>query len=300
MEVRFLPPNDPDDDYFLLNCFVCEELAKPGQSHMRNYGGVVCFSCRQFFRRAHQGNRHPDFSCKNNGRCHINVANRRKCQKCRYDRCVVAGMCPQAVLTEDQKKVRFQRMLRKRGAMTSSMAMCQRSLYLQHQQQQHLQQDVPFEENNNRKRSLSSSPLTSDDDTPIKMPRLIPIPQRQPEQPPRHQLRLVGKPQPNRIGRVVARQAEPRKKVVVLQSQESEKTSKVGATSPDVEAVVWPEFLRHKVDSLQQTFERSLRTLDSRFKERSNTEEPVVSSGDLFQFSVQLSKQFQQFASLQR
>jgi len=25
------------------------------QSHMRNYGGVVCFSCRQFFRRAHQG-----------------------------------------------------------------------------------------------------------------------------------------------------------------------------------------------------------------------------------------------------
>jgi len=25
-----------------------------GQSHMRNYGGTVCFSCRQFFRRTHQ------------------------------------------------------------------------------------------------------------------------------------------------------------------------------------------------------------------------------------------------------
>jgi hypothetical protein len=47
-------PLDPEDDYYLLNCFVCEEVAKPGQSHMRNYGGVVCFSCRQFFRRAHQ------------------------------------------------------------------------------------------------------------------------------------------------------------------------------------------------------------------------------------------------------
>ena len=31
-----------------------QEVAKPGQSHMRNYGGTVCFSCRQFFRRAHQ------------------------------------------------------------------------------------------------------------------------------------------------------------------------------------------------------------------------------------------------------
>jgi hypothetical protein len=54
MEVDFVPPMDPDDDYYLLNCFVCEEMAKPGQSHMRNYGGTVCFSCRQFFRRAHQ------------------------------------------------------------------------------------------------------------------------------------------------------------------------------------------------------------------------------------------------------
>ena len=31
MEVKFAPPSDPDDDYYLLNCFVCEEMAKPGQ-----------------------------------------------------------------------------------------------------------------------------------------------------------------------------------------------------------------------------------------------------------------------------
>ena len=116
-----VPPNDPDDDYYLLYCFVCEEMAKPGQSHMRNYGGVVCFSCRQFFRRAHQGSREPDFSCKNDGKCRITVASRRKCQRCRYDRCVLSGMCHLAVLSEDQKKVRFQRMLRKKGVMTSSM-----------------------------------------------------------------------------------------------------------------------------------------------------------------------------------
>jgi hypothetical protein len=23
-------PLDPEDDYYLLNCFVCEEVAKPG------------------------------------------------------------------------------------------------------------------------------------------------------------------------------------------------------------------------------------------------------------------------------
>ena len=46
MEVEW-PPVDPDDDYYLTVCYVCEEVAKPGQTHMRNYGGTVCFSCRQ-------------------------------------------------------------------------------------------------------------------------------------------------------------------------------------------------------------------------------------------------------------
>jgi len=109
-------PSDPDDDFYLTVCFVCEEVAKPGQTHMRNYGGTVCFSCRQFFRRAHQAGKITSMICKNDGQCHITVKNRRKCQTCRYKQCLVAGMCPDSVLSEDQKKARFQRMIRKREA----------------------------------------------------------------------------------------------------------------------------------------------------------------------------------------
>jgi hypothetical protein len=48
------PPSDPGDIYYLKVCYVCGEIAKPGQTHLRNYGGIVCLGCRQFFRRMHQ------------------------------------------------------------------------------------------------------------------------------------------------------------------------------------------------------------------------------------------------------
>ena len=53
-----LPPSyegrDPKDSYFLRFCFVCNEEAPPDKEHYSNYGGIVCLSCRAFFRRAHQ------------------------------------------------------------------------------------------------------------------------------------------------------------------------------------------------------------------------------------------------------
>ena len=51
--------------------------------------------------------------CKNGGRCEVTVANR-KCRRCRYDRCLRAGMNPSAVLDDDGKKVRFRKMLKKK------------------------------------------------------------------------------------------------------------------------------------------------------------------------------------------
>jgi hypothetical protein len=35
-EIREEFPTDPNDDYYLINCFVCQEVAKPGQVR-RNY-----------------------------------------------------------------------------------------------------------------------------------------------------------------------------------------------------------------------------------------------------------------------
>eukprot|EP00095_Tigriopus_kingsejongensis_P003147 maker-scaffold662_size116868-snap-gene-0.16 protein:Tk03147 transcript:maker-scaffold662_size116868-snap-gene-0.16-mRNA-1 annotation:"achain thyroid hormone beta dna binding domain homodimer with inverted palindrome tre" len=82
--------------------------------HCFHYGGVSCYSCRAFFRRAHQGTKEPNFKCKRESRCDITEKTRRKCQKCRYDLCLKSGMDPSLVLDDDQKKVRFRNFLKKK------------------------------------------------------------------------------------------------------------------------------------------------------------------------------------------
>ena len=77
-------------------------------------------SCRAFFRRAHNkcgGDESPNYSCKKDEKCDITSKNRKKCQRCRYNRCIEVGMNPNLVLTDDQKKVRFRKMLEKKGTM---------------------------------------------------------------------------------------------------------------------------------------------------------------------------------------
>jgi len=110
---------DPHDKKFLTICFVCKNVAKQGQEHLRNYGGIVCFSCRAFWRRSHQNSKNPEFQCKKNNLCTITVLNRRRCQKCRYERCLLAGMKPGAVLDTNQKKIRFRKLLKKQQKILS-------------------------------------------------------------------------------------------------------------------------------------------------------------------------------------
>lgn len=46
--------DNPKDPKYLKICFVCSEEAKSGKEHRKNYGAIVCFSCRAFWRRSHQ------------------------------------------------------------------------------------------------------------------------------------------------------------------------------------------------------------------------------------------------------
>ena len=105
---------DPNHEVYLRTCFVCGETSKPGHDFIRNYGGVVCFGCRAFFRRSHQNNKTANYVCKSSGGCNVTAENRRNCKSCRYDRCLKAGMRPDLVLSEDQKLVRFRKVLSKK------------------------------------------------------------------------------------------------------------------------------------------------------------------------------------------
>jgi hypothetical protein len=106
-------PQDPSDNYYLTNCYACKAIAKLDQEYIRNYGGIVCLSCRAFFRRAYQNQSVSIFTCKADGKCTITRENRRKCPKCRLERCLQAGMSHTAILTPEQKKTRFRKMLKK-------------------------------------------------------------------------------------------------------------------------------------------------------------------------------------------
>ena len=96
----------PDEGFFLKNCYVCSRKPKGSENHLKNYGGVVCYCCRQFFRRSLQKSKNPKFVCKKGGACGRNDGN---CRHCRFRRCIEAGMDPMRVLTTEQRMDRFRR-----------------------------------------------------------------------------------------------------------------------------------------------------------------------------------------------
>lgn len=105
--------HDPNANIYQRVCFICKETSK--EDYMMQYGALSCLSCRAFFRRAHQSSRNSAFVCKKTGLCLVTPKTRRRCQKCRYDLCLLAGMRPEAVLTEEQRKTRFRKMIQRRS-----------------------------------------------------------------------------------------------------------------------------------------------------------------------------------------
>jgi len=85
-------------------CKVCGE--KAGKHSY--YGGQVCPSCRAFFRRSVQSGYNVTYFCVKEKKCEVNLKTRKNCQFCRYALCEAAGMKTSWVLTDAERKQKFQ------------------------------------------------------------------------------------------------------------------------------------------------------------------------------------------------
>ena len=88
-----------------LKCQICSIEPKKEKALYNHYGGRCCLSCKQFFRRVVcEGTNIPQKKCIPT--CNPSGKARSLCRSCRYQRCLMAGMDRDLVLTsaEDRKK----------------------------------------------------------------------------------------------------------------------------------------------------------------------------------------------------
>eukprot|EP00094_Tigriopus_californicus_P003670 TCALIF_03531-PA protein Name:"Similar to vdrb Vitamin D3 receptor B (Danio rerio)" AED:0.24 eAED:0.29 QI:0/0/0/0.5/1/1/2/0/597 len=90
---------------------VCSICGGVNESYHLNYGASSCLSCRAFFRRALGRSQNPQLKCKMGGNCVITVENRH-CRKCRFAKCLAAGMRKDLVMNDGEKVHRFRKLLK--------------------------------------------------------------------------------------------------------------------------------------------------------------------------------------------
>ncbi|XP_048886213.1 oxysterols receptor LXR-alpha-like isoform X1 [Brienomyrus brachyistius] len=80
-------------------CSVCGDKASGF-----HYNVLSCEGCKGFFRRSVI--KGAQYTCKNSGKCEMDMYMRRKCQQCRLRKCREAGMLEQCVLSEEQIRLK--------------------------------------------------------------------------------------------------------------------------------------------------------------------------------------------------
>ncbi|GAU92361.1 hypothetical protein RvY_04452 [Ramazzottius varieornatus] len=78
-------------------CVICND-----KSSGLHYKTISCEGCKGFFRRTIQKN--PTYKCHKNGNCDITMQKRTRCQYCRFQRCLAAGMSREAVRKTRERK----------------------------------------------------------------------------------------------------------------------------------------------------------------------------------------------------
>ena len=103
--------NTSEREQIALANNLCPICSKEEKVLLINYGAVSCFSCRAFFRRAQNAIlRSSKLTCSRNDNCNIDV-NKQKilCRKCRFQKCLDAGMNAKLVLDKEGKQKRFKK-----------------------------------------------------------------------------------------------------------------------------------------------------------------------------------------------
>ncbi|KAM4651225.1 oxysterols receptor LXR-beta-like [Discoglossus pictus] len=140
-------------------CSVCGDKASGF-----HYNVLSCEGCKGFFRRSVI--KTAKYTCKNNGKCQMDMYMRRKCQECRLRKCREAGMREQCVLSEEQirsKKIKKQQqeddVVRSSAVLVppSPCILMQDVVQLTPQQEEMIQQLVSAQQQCN-KRSFSDQP----------------------------------------------------------------------------------------------------------------------------------------------
>ena len=85
-------------------CQVCGEVA----GRHSYYEGEVCPSCRAFFRRSVQSGYNNSYCCVRDRNCTVTLKTRKNCQFCRYQLCLKSGMKTTWVLSEEERKKKFE------------------------------------------------------------------------------------------------------------------------------------------------------------------------------------------------
>lgn len=138
-------------------CSVCGDKASGF-----HYNVLSCEGCKGFFRRSVI--KSAQYSCKNNGRCEMDMYMRRKCQQCRLRKCREAGMLEQCVLSEEQIRLKkMKKQHEEETARTSTVVTptpLQEAAALDPQQQEMIEKLVAMQKQCNKRSFLDRPKVT--------------------------------------------------------------------------------------------------------------------------------------------
>ncbi|CAF0850247.1 unnamed protein product [Rotaria sp. Silwood1] len=102
-------------------CYVCGAKANG-----YNFDQITCESCKAFFRRNALKSM-DKFRCRNNDNCVVTSVTRKRCKRCRLAKCFKVGMRKEWILTDEEKTLKRQKIVRNRMMKQAQMSLQQQT-----------------------------------------------------------------------------------------------------------------------------------------------------------------------------